>query len=148
MISIFPLPHFKRWLWLACAVGCLSASAYAQETNAYRGIIVRSVPIEGRVLLPAENERDTEKPAPECVVKLMDEEETEVLRQEVTDKNGGYNLPVLLPADYRLHIGSLKLNLRVKEPEPDDSGDPRALVVIVPKTMAYPDNEKNKKPDS
>ena len=81
------------------------------------------------------------------MVKLMDEKEEETLREVVTDKNGSYQLPVLEPADYRLHIGSLKLNLRVIEPEPTDSGDPRALVVIVPKSMAYPDDARKSKPE-
>ncbi len=125
-------------------IGLMPLLSVAQKpsTNVYRGIIVRNVEIEGRVLLPSEDRRDPERPAAHCRVRVLDQDEENILLEVITDEDGKYALPAFPPADYRLHIGYLRLNLRVEKRGPKESTDPRVLVVVVPKAMAYPRKPK------
>lgn len=115
----------------------------AQETSPaalevdFPGVRVAHAEIRGRVFIAGETEGAEEAPAPNVLIRVMDERERTEIRRTRTKDNGDYTLPVLDLGRYRLLIGGLRVDLLVEERDEDRTDEsPKVVIFVLPKELA------------
>ncbi|MDA0322410.1 MAG: hypothetical protein O2923_06790 [Verrucomicrobia bacterium] len=127
-------------LVLVCMAICLAGPAGAAEKR-FEGVVIQKSTIDGRVFIIAEEDPDTGEspdpiPAGSVRVELKDRRDKTVVAETLTDDDGRYKLEDIAPGVYKIHIGKLRLDFKVR-PRSELTGDePRVFVVLLPEDLA------------
>ena len=109
----------------------------SDEEN-FSGVRVRNAEILGRVFAAGDREEEEEHPAENVIIQVRDfEEDEDILSETRTDKEGSYELPRFDVGTYWLHVGKLRLEMRVVA-ESDASGElPKIIIVLLPESLLH-----------
>ena len=100
-------------------------------------VVMKQADIRGRVFLLTEADKPPQ-PAPNIKIAVQTYDDGKLLRETASDDEGRYSLPSLDVGRYTLMVGTLKLELQVKDPDQVPAGSqtiPKTLLVFIPRDV-------------
>ena len=109
-------------------------------------VVMKQANISGKAFLLADVEEESDNTvAKYLAIEVRSKDGADLIYESATDENGDFNIPNLDVGEYRLTVGLLKIDLHVKDADPEGltkSVIPKKIIVFIPKAMEKKANPK------
>jgi hypothetical protein len=107
------------------------------NTNRFQGLIVKSVEIDGKIIIASRDVKEKPQAADDCLIEVVEMDKDITVAYTRTDSEGRFKIPKIPLGDYRLYTGRLLLHMRVVPEEYTGGAARKRIVVVVPSTLAF-----------
>lgn len=148
----------KALIFAVLFISTAAISVRAQEDNANTNspvktpkrkpvVVMKQANVSGKALLLADaDEKIRENVAAKYLaIEVRAKDGADLIYESGTDENGEFSIPNLDVGEYQLIVGRLKIELHVKDADPEDiakSVIPKKIIVFIPKAMEKKANPK------
>lgn len=110
-------------------------------------VVMKQANISGKAFLLAdvEDESSENAAAKYLAIEVRTKDGADLIYESATDENGDFSIPNLDVGEYSVTVGLLKIELHVKDADPDGitkSVIPKKIIVFIPKAMEKKANPK------